>query len=325
MGGKRNAGDAGKGSGDLVHREGVEIRSIPVEAVYADPQIRGGIDEEGLQDLARSIKRVGVLEPIAVQEQPDGRYLVVFGERRYRAAVAAGETVIRAQLLNVDYKELVLIQLTENLLRKDLNPMEGARGIRLAMRLFGWRSKQEVSRETGIPRTTVRERLKLLNLHSDLQAWVEAGKLPSMNAVQAANMADRQQLAALRFLEAFPSPTREQFAQLCQLLIETEGSGADEETKIESVLERALQRAQAGRPIIDPPRPEPNSDEGTPGDESGGKDARRTYEENDRLPPVPRQGTFRVRLETYIRVLLEADDPEYKAAALVLGKVLNSL
>lgn len=293
------------------------LEEVPIDLIYADAQIREHIDEEDLKGLVASIANIGLLEPIAVRLRPDGRYEIIYGERRYRAMLAAGEKTVPCLILDLDYKEAVLAQFTENMLRAELNPIEVAQGAKLVKDLHGW-SINEMSEQTGIPRRTLGDRLKLLKLVPALKERVATGKMPLMHAIPAAGLGPEQQIATLRYLEAVPRSSREYFEQLCKLLLATEGiPSPDLEKAINNALRMMIRRA--GKEL--------------PDDLKGATQTKgkallilpKRYPANKKLPNMPKAGSFLQSLSEYITTLSQSDDPEFKAAALVLGTVYNSI
>jgi len=110
----------------------VEVQKlIPIDEIVPNPnQPRRRFSEEELKELAESIKEFGVLQPIIVREK-DGKYEIVAGERRWRAAKMAGLSRIPAVVKEVSDEEMMILSLVENLQREDLNPVERARAIKI--------------------------------------------------------------------------------------------------------------------------------------------------------------------------------------------------
>lgn len=153
-----------------------EIRKLALSAIDVNPhQPRTEFSAEALEELARSIQAEGVIQPILVR--PDGeRYLLVAGERRLRAAKAAGLDAIPAVVREIDDDKLLEIALVENIQREDLNPIEVAIALqRLAQALQ--LSHEELAQRTGKDRSTITNLLRLLRLPSDIQALVAEKQL----------------------------------------------------------------------------------------------------------------------------------------------------
>ena len=110
---------------------------LPLSEIYPNPnQPRKIFDEGSLQDLTNSIKEHGVISPIVVNRNPDGTFMIIAGERRYRAAKNAGLTTIPAVVKEFDERKIQEISLIENLQREDLNPIEAAYGMKKLMEEF---------------------------------------------------------------------------------------------------------------------------------------------------------------------------------------------
>ncbi len=157
-------------------REG--MAEISIDRLRPNPhQPRHRFDEEGLAELAASIERHGVLQPLLVSEDGPDRYVLVTGERRWRAARMAGlktvPAVIRERLVAADQLELALV---ENLQRRDLTPMEEARAFEHLRTSLGL-SQAEIATRVGMDRSTVANSLRLLKLQNEIQELVELGDL----------------------------------------------------------------------------------------------------------------------------------------------------
>ncbi len=156
---------------------------IPVSRIEPNPQQpRQVFDAGALEELAASIRRHGVLQPVVVSEGGPDRYVLITGERRLRAARLAGlETVpavIRERLEDVAQLELALV---ENLQRRDLTPMEEARAFESLRTGLGL-SQQEIANRVGMDRSTVANSLRLLRLPREVQELVEIGDLSAGHA-----------------------------------------------------------------------------------------------------------------------------------------------
>lgn len=138
-------------------------------------QPRQVFDRDGLEALADSIRRYGVLSPLSVRRRGDG-YELVAGERRLRAAVLAGLDEVPCVVLDVDGAESGAIALVENLQRQDLDFIEQAQGIARLIRLFGM-SQEECARRLGLTQPTLANKLRLLKLPPDVQDGLRAAGL----------------------------------------------------------------------------------------------------------------------------------------------------
>jgi ParB family chromosome partitioning protein len=157
--------------------EGGKPREIPLDQIDRNPfQTRSQIDEDQLAELAASIAANGVVQPILVRPQPNGRFQLIAGERRWRASGLAGKTTVPAILRQVSDEQAMEITIVENLQRADLNPMEQARAFERLSREFHMTQEQMAVR-TGKDRATVANFLRLLRLPSTVQTRVESGEL----------------------------------------------------------------------------------------------------------------------------------------------------
>lgn len=145
------------------------IVQVPVNEIDPNPnQPRRVFDGESLAALAESIKQYGVLSPISVRLHY-GRYELIAGERRLRAARLAGLTRVPCLILDVDMEESGLLAMVENLQREDLDFVEEARGISNLIRMFDM-SQEEAARRLGLSQSAVANKLRLLKLPPDILA-----------------------------------------------------------------------------------------------------------------------------------------------------------
>ncbi len=145
------------------------IVQVPVNEIDPNPnQPRRIFDGESLAALAESIKQYGVLSPISVRLHY-GRYELIAGERRLRAARLAGLTLVPCLVLDVDMEESGLLAMVENLQREDLDFVEEARGISNLIRMFDM-SQEEAARRLGLSQSAVANKLRLLKLPPDILA-----------------------------------------------------------------------------------------------------------------------------------------------------------
>lgn len=153
------------------------VVTVPLDQVAPNPhQPRRSFSEETLQELARSIEERGIIQPILAEQQPDGTYLIVAGERRWRAARIAGLTVVPVLPGVFSEEEKMEIALVENIQRQDLTPMEEARGYRDLLERAGI-SQEELARRLGKSRPAVANSLRLLKLPERVQTMVDTGEL----------------------------------------------------------------------------------------------------------------------------------------------------
>jgi ParB family transcriptional regulator, chromosome partitioning protein len=175
---------------------------IPVDKIQPDPdQPREEFDEDALQRLAESLKSRGQLQPIRVRwDEGRGAYVIVCGERRWRAAVKAGLPMMSCVVMEgpVAAVDLLALQLIENCVREDLRPIEQARAFKALIDQNGW-SVRRVADEVSVSHVSVVRALSLLELPEAVQSQVEQGALPPATAYEITKVADpaeREQLAA---------------------------------------------------------------------------------------------------------------------------------
>ncbi len=156
----------------------IKISLLDIDPNYEQP--RKNFDEAALNELAESIKMHGVIQPIVVT--PIGkRFMIIAGERRFRASKLAGKTDIPAIVRNYTPQQIKEISLIENLQREDLSPIEAARAIRTLMTEFNM--TQEVAADRiGKSRSAVANTLRLLTLSDDVIALIEQGRLSAGHA-----------------------------------------------------------------------------------------------------------------------------------------------
>lgn len=192
-----------------------EVR-IPLDKLKANPnQPRKFFDEESLQELAASIREHGIIQPIIVEEAPDGTYTIIAGERRNRAARLAGLREVPAIIRNYSDERRLEVALIENVQRSDLNPLEEAQAYRQLMELTGL-SQDEVAARVGKNRSTVANALRLLKLPEDMQNALATQQLTSGHAraiLSVVNPADQRVLFDKILAEAISVREAEKFAQ----------------------------------------------------------------------------------------------------------------
>lgn len=158
------------------------VLEIDINKIKPNPnQPRKNFDQDALNELAASIKVHGIVQPIVLNRQPDGQYLIIAGERRWRAANICGLKTVPAVIKNYTDKQIKEISIIENLQREDLNPIEAARAIKELMDEYGL-TQETVSDRIGKSRSNVANTLRLLSLYPDVMEMVEKGKISSGHA-----------------------------------------------------------------------------------------------------------------------------------------------
>jgi len=170
-----------------------DVWSIEVDRIVPDPdQPRKEFEPEALERLAESLRTKGQLQPIQVRwDAALERYVILTGERRWRAAQMAGMTRIQCSVrtAQIDDSERLSIQLIENCLREDLSPMEQARAFRTLMDQQGW-TQEKLAAELAVSRSIVVRALSLLKLPDAVAEQVEQGGLPPSVAHEIAKLDD---------------------------------------------------------------------------------------------------------------------------------------
>ncbi len=165
-------------------REGDGIQPVSLELLEPGPfQPRGRIDTASLEELAASVRARGILQPLLARPHPEepGRYQIIAGERRWRAALAAGLHEVPVLVRALANAEAMAASLIENLQRQDLNPIEEAEGYFRLMREFGT-TQDNLAQTVGKSRSHIANTLRLLNLPAAVQAEVRSGALSAGHA-----------------------------------------------------------------------------------------------------------------------------------------------
>ncbi len=144
-------------------------------------QPRSSFDPQQLLELSESIRQHGVLQPLVVRPMANGRYQIVAGERRWRAARSAGITQLPVVVKELSDREAMELALVENLMREDLTPMEEALGYRQLMEVYGL-TQEEIAQRVGRSRPAVANALRLLSLPEEVAQLLNAGKLTAGHA-----------------------------------------------------------------------------------------------------------------------------------------------
>ncbi len=172
-------------------------QEIDIELIDNNPnQPRKHFDEESLEELAKSIQTYGVLQPLLVVQSGGGRYLIIAGERRFRAAVKAGLKKVPCIIRDLSTQEIQEIALVENLHREDLNAIEAAEGMRELMDNHGL-TQEEVALRINKSRPYVTNTLRLLQLPEEVTTLVRQGELSPGHARTLISIDDKDYLVLL--------------------------------------------------------------------------------------------------------------------------------
>ena len=188
-------------------------RAIAIDLVQRNPQQpRKHFDEGELNELAGSIRTHGVLQPILVRPIAGGKFEIVAGERRWRAAQRAGLHSIPAVVRELNEVDVLEIAIVENVQRSDLNPIEEAQGFQALIDRFG-RTQEEIAEAVGKSRPHIANMLRLLKLPEDLQEMVRDGRLSSGHARAILTAPDPRGLAQRAIKEGLNVRDVERLAQ----------------------------------------------------------------------------------------------------------------
>ena len=173
----------GRGLDALISTEAVRtsgsssIGEIEIDKIFANPnQPRRDFNEEALQELADSIKELGVIQPITLRKMEDETYQIIAGERRFRASQLAGKTTIPAYILKADDEDTMEMALIENIQREDLNALEIALAYQQLIEQHNL-SQEQLSKRIGKGRATIANFLRLLKLPAVIQVALKEKKI----------------------------------------------------------------------------------------------------------------------------------------------------
>lgn len=178
----RRSNRLGKGLGALIPNikedlDSKDIVNIDINKIYANPdQPRKVFDGEKIEVLSSSIKNYGVLQPIVVKPDDFGKYMIIAGERRYRASKKANLKEMPAVIKDIPMKDLMEIALIENLQREDLNAIEEALAYKSLIDHYNV-TQEEISEAVGKSRPHITNTLRLLNLSKEVMAMVEDNRI----------------------------------------------------------------------------------------------------------------------------------------------------
>jgi len=161
---------------------GDSITIVPLSSLRPNPdQPRKTFPDDSIEELAESIRRHGLLQPIIAESASEGDYIIVAGERRFRAAGRAGLTEVPVIVRSVSSEKRLQLSLIENIQREDLNPMEEARAYHSLMELTGY-TQEQVAEAVGKNRSTVANALRMLRLSEAMQSAVRDGVISAGHA-----------------------------------------------------------------------------------------------------------------------------------------------
>jgi ParB family chromosome partitioning protein len=159
-----------------------ELSELPVDSIHPNPrQPRKRFDSDAQNGLAESVRAQGVVQPVLVRSRAAGGWELIAGERRWRAARAAGMKTVPAVIRDADDRDTLLLGLVENVAREDLSPVEAARAFAVLLDEFGL-SLGEVAEKVGKSKPSVSNTVRLLELPDDVLAMIERKQLSEGHA-----------------------------------------------------------------------------------------------------------------------------------------------
>ena len=169
------------------------MEELDIELITPNPkQPRTTFDDDALEELADSIATLGLIQPITVRREADGKYIIISGERRWRASRLAGRKTIPAYVREADDKELHEMALVENIQRQDLNAMEIAISLQRLIDECGV-TQETVAQRVGKKRSTIANYLRLMQLSPEVQAALKANLITMGHAKAIAGVEVEQQ------------------------------------------------------------------------------------------------------------------------------------
>jgi len=195
-------GGLGRGLSALIpgaetSEEGSGFLEVPVNTIAPNPkQPRTHFDDEALAGLATSIREVGILQPLVVRRTTEGRYELIAGERRLRAARAAGLPVVPVVLRDSGDDALLRDALIENIHREDLNPIEQAEAFKALLGELGLK-QEELADRVGVSRSHIANTIRLLALPLEVQQLLTDDKITAGHARALLSLGDKEAMASL--------------------------------------------------------------------------------------------------------------------------------
>jgi ParB family chromosome partitioning protein len=204
------------------------LLEVPVNAVGPNPkQPRTRFDDEAIASLAASIREVGILQPIVVRRAGDGRYEVIAGERRLRAAKSAGLATVPVVLRDSEDSDLLREALIENIHREDLNPIEQAEAFRQLLEELGL-IQEELADRVGVSRSHIANTIRLLGLPLEVQQLLTDEKLTAGHARALLSLGDQAAMTSLALRVAAEDLSVRQIEEVVRRFLEAPAPSADQ-------------------------------------------------------------------------------------------------
>jgi len=272
------------------------VQEVPVSQIIPGDNDRERFDKNSIAELAESIRKHGLAQPITVRPFGAG-FQIVAGERRWRAHKLLKAETIPALVRDMDDERASGVMLLENIQRAELNPIEEAQAYQKRIDRFGW----DVSRlaiEASVPIQRIRLRLALLETVPEAQKLVRDGQMGIKYAYALKDLDSNRQRIALRYIATTAKPRIKEFRQLCSKLLE------------EQAQEAMFDMAAFMTTVVDTRKAE---EEARP---------ERIIPTNDDLPGMRKANNVALALERYIRDLVDAG---LQDEARVVGSVYRGL
>ncbi len=208
------------------------ISEIAVTLIEANPfQPRSSFDQESMQELADSIKTLGLIQPITVRLSDTGKYQIISGERRFRASITAGLEFIPAYIRKADDQGMLEMAIVENIQRENLDSIEVALSFQRLIEECDL-TQEEMAERVGKKRATVTNYLRLLKLPAEIQLAIRAKKITMGHA---------------RALLSIENPKKQ--LKLCNAIIEQDLSVRQTEQKVKKIIEESQSPAKHEEPV----------------------------------------------------------------------------
>jgi ParB family chromosome partitioning protein len=213
------------------------LMEVPVNAVAPNPkQPRTRFDDETIATLAASIREVGILQPLVVRKAGDGRYELIAGERRLRAAKAAGLASVPIVLRDSEDADLLREALIENIHREDLNPIEQAEAFRALLEELGLK-QEELADRVGVSRSHIANTIRLLALPLDVQQLLADDKITAGHARAVLSLGDNDAMSSLATRIAAEDLSVRQTEDIVRRFVEAPDQAAEKRRVAESITE----------------------------------------------------------------------------------------
>jgi ParB family transcriptional regulator, chromosome partitioning protein len=214
------------------------LMEVPVNAVAPNPkQPRTRFDDDTIAALAASIREVGILQPLVVRRAGDGRYELIAGERRLRAAKAAGLASVPIVLRDSEDADLLREALIENIHREDLNPIEQAEAFKALLGELGLK-QEELADRVGVSRSHIANTIRLLALPLDVQQLLAEDKITAGHARAVLSLGDKEAMSSLATRIAAEDLSVRQTEEVVRRFVEAPKDAAEKRRVAEAITEQ---------------------------------------------------------------------------------------